>query len=1018
MYNSIHLRIRQLYEQFKTLDEQGELEQARDLGAQLENFVRQFLSRTDPDYTHLLNDLALDYKYMANYEEAERLFKEVIDILRETAKKQPKLEPILELAHAWLNLAGLYEAMRNYRNAIEACEEALGTYRYILRESFSFYHNFIYPYYAVCLFNTALLLIWTGSYEVAKTHLENALEIHRQYLGDTHQELAIKILMNLAYIYEKLGNYQEASLWYEEALKISRKILERSDPDFIKSLVYLVGVYKQLRYFEKAEQLYKEAQEIRSELIDSKQQKTAIALHSLAYLYEEMENPEEALHLHEKALGILRKLLGSERSLNCAGILISLADLHKKMKNYNEATHLLGKALEIRRHFLGTEHILYGEILSRLAILHMVTDRETEALSYMQQVMTINEKIISQIFSTGTEKVRMNYLATIQKDTDLFISIVFHFKHSSEIIRAGLDLILQRKAITLDVLSVQQDMVLKGKYPHLKKKLQELTILRRKIATETLAGPQAQGLVAHHQLLEKWGGQRQMLEAQLAREIPEMTLESSWRKTNCSTVASALPNGTVLIEFVRTEICNFQNLSIQGEEWCKTAHYLVFILISGEPENVQMIDLGEAKNIDEMIATFRISITGGAENLNPEKVLIELIQAAKLSNISSMRFAIFEPLRKCGLSETDPIEQMTVNLKDRKLIPMPMKLIQKVNENTGLALRKAIFDPLLKAINDQKRLFLAPDGDLNRLPFEVLPLDENRRLIDEYYICYLSTSRDVLRFQAISKGQPSAPLVFGDPDFNLSTEELPKPTKKSRLLERQSRDLKRSILHFQRLPGTRVEGDKIAKQLGVQALLEGKALETLLKACCSPIILHLATHGFFLENQQHEPKQKNLVTRDRLSGYVLENPLLRSGLALAGANTWLKNGFLPPEAEDGILTAEDVSGLDLLNTDLVVLSACETGLGEMYNGEGVFGLRRAFVLAGAKRLVMSLWSVPDQQTQELMIGFYDRMLKGQPCADALRDAQLEMKKKYSNPLYWGAFIFQGNPSRLLFERTI
>jgi CHAT domain-containing protein len=144
----------------------------------------------------------------------------------------------------------------------------------------------------------------------------------------------------------------------------------------------------------------------------------------------------------------------------------------------------------------------------------------------------------------------------------------------------------------------------------------------------------------------------------------------------------------------------------------------------------------------------------------------------------------------------------------------------------------------------------------------------------------------------------------------------------------------------------------------------------------------------------------------------MENPLLRSGLLLAGFNTWFTGGALPAEAEDGILTAEDVSGLDLLATELVVLSACETGLGEVRTGEGVFGLRRAFVLAGAKTLVMSLWKVPDAQTRELMEDFYRRILQGQGRVAALRAAQLAMKAKYPDPFYWGAFICQGDPGPL------
>jgi hypothetical protein len=167
----------------------------------------------------------------------------------------------------------------------------------------------------------------------------------------------------------------------------------------------------------------------------------------------------------------------------------------------------------------------------------------------------------------------------------------------------------------------------------------------------------------------------------------------------------------------------------------------------------------------------------------------------------------------------------------------------------------------------------------------------------------------------------------------------------------------------------------------------------------------------------HELKAETLAVRrlvrgaSRLSELELENPLLRSGLALAGANPGL-SVLAPPGAEDGLLTAEDVTGLDLLDTELVVLSACETGLGDVRTGEGVFGLRRAFVLAGAKTLVMSLWKVPDEQTQELMVDFYERLLAGEGRAEALRQAQLALKEKHPHPYYWGAFICQGDPGPL------
>jgi CHAT domain-containing protein len=250
----------------------------------------------------------------------------------------------------------------------------------------------------------------------------------------------------------------------------------------------------------------------------------------------------------------------------------------------------------------------------------------------------------------------------------------------------------------------------------------------------------------------------------------------------------------------------------------------------------------------------------------------------------------------------------------------------------------------------------------------------------------------------------------------------------------------------------------------VPPLLAGAALEGQLKAYRSPCVLHLATHGFFLPDAQLDPNRvgRNLELigagsapgLGRLSGPGMENPMLRSGLALAGANTFLRGAALPAEAEDGLLTAEDAAGLDLLDTELVVLSACETGLGAVHVGEGVLGLRRAFIVAGAKTLVMSLWKVPDLATAFLMDRFYDNLLtRGLDRDLALSEAQRATRdvtvgqlreewlspaaveqfaagdagtrhhleqlarqpddhRPFASPLYWGAFICQGDPSPL------
>jgi CHAT domain-containing protein len=323
-----------------------------------------------------------------------------------------------------------------------------------------------------------------------------------------------------------------------------------------------------------------------------------------------------------------------------------------------------------------------------------------------------------------------------------------------------------------------------------------------------------------------------------------------------------------------------------------------------------------------------------------------------------------------------------------------------------------------------------------------------------WILSYVSVGKDILQFETkYANSIKMSPLIIADPDYNLIAD-YNKPTAQTKdgnedKIAFRSMVKRNGILYFDPLPGTRIEAEKISQILGVDPFLGKFALESLIKKCSSPSILHMATHGLFIKKEKPQtlnledikpgmiikaadPERSLIALNDilttptdfvdasedknnftKLSGHFLDNPLVQSVLALAGANTWLQDGTLPEEAEDGILTAEDVTGIDLLNTELVVLSACETGLGEILIGEGVFGLRRSFVLAGAQTLVMSLWKVPDNQTKELMVDFYNRLLSGKSRVNALREAQLSMKEKYPNPYYWGAFICQGNPNALL-----
>ena len=205
---------------------------------------------------------------------------------------------------------------------------------------------------------------------------------------------------------------------------------------------------------------------------------------------------------------------------------------------------------------------------------------------------------------------------------------------------------------------------------------------------------------------------------------------------------------------------------------------------------------------------------------------------------------------------------------------------------------------------------------------------------------------------------------------------------------------------------------------GADLILGGDATVSRIIELDAPLVLHMATHGFFCKDQSEQPEDaassffrqlKDRVGELYEADLTRESEFLRSGLVFSGVNAWARGENSSSEVGSGILASLDILGMDLLGTDLVVLSACDTGLGTVHQGQGVYGLRRAFALAGARSLVMTLWRVDDQATRDFMIEFYQRVVAGYPKGAALTEAQRCLKEKYPDPSVWGAFIYQGDP---------
>lgn len=210
------------------------------------------------------------------------------------------------------------------------------------------------------------------------------------------------------------------------------------------------------------------------------------------------------------------------------------------------------------------------------------------------------------------------------------------------------------------------------------------------------------------------------------------------------------------------------------------------------------------------------------------------------------------------------------------------------------------------------------------------------------------------------------------------------------------------------LPGTEIEINKLKSIMDKNGkkhidYVKENASEDNFKKAENSDIIHIATHGYFLSDVSELEGQKAFGVDVEAAG---QNPLLRAGLLLSGASNFL-NYNEASKGNNGIVTAFEIKNMDFRQTDLVVMSACETGLGEVMNGEGVYGLQRAFQVAGAQSIIMSLWTVDDKTTQELMVSFYEKYLSGQDIITAFRDARLEIKDKYQDPYYWDAFKLLG-----------
>jgi CHAT domain-containing protein/Tfp pilus assembly protein PilF len=793
-----------------------------------------------------------------------------------------------------------------------------------------------------------------GRYAKAESLYRQSLKIRQARQGKDHPDVAHS-LNALAALYKDFGQYAKAEPMFQRSLKILEDKLGKDDYYVSLVLHNLAFLYQVMGQYAKAEPLYKRGLKIKESKLGKDHPVVADTLHNLAYLYQDMRKYAEAVPLYQRSLRITEARRGKDDPL-VAATLANLGVIHLATGEYARAEPLFQRSLKIWEAKRGKDAPELINALDNLALLDGLTGKYAEAARLFDRARRGARRYLVTVLPglSEPEKVAFFQKSTVQPNLARALSL--GLARQGDALSASW--LLNSKAVDQESLTASLLLARVSDNPAVAKLTGQLRAVRQRLAGVSFSKAQPGQEMQRQRQIEELTIQELELSKKL-RQAGSRAAPPIW--VELAEVRKTLPADAVLIDISRFQVFDFKAGAEKG--W-QAAHYVAWVT---PPKGaVRVVDLGPALKIDEAVKQFR------------------------------------EAMKQAGKQVKDSGEE---------------KAEKALRERLD-ALSRLVLQPLLPCIGTGKKWLISPDGNLWLLPWEALTLKDGKYVIEHYQLSYLTSGRDLLPLPA-TKVKPTAPLVLADPDFDLDPSKA--NAERKRLLaqgedEHAPRGQSRA-LHLgsvPRLPGTAAEAKAIWPSLAAYAgvkprlYLRGRALEGVLKAARHPRVLVLCTHGFFLPDQEIARDDRSRPGKPKVAR-KWENPLLRCGLLLAGCN----NASKATNGDDGVLTGLEVLEADLRGCDLVVLSACDTGIGAVQSGEGVSGLRQAFQLAGAQAVVSTLWQVPDKASARLMSLFFKNLSAGQSKAEALRSAKLKLIEERredfaaAHPFFWAAFTLTG-----------
>ena len=797
---------------------------------------------------------------------------------------------------------------------------------------------------ATTMYNLAIKYSNNGKMADADKILQDALRIRINKFGKDHH-LVGSILQQQASIYNSLGKHQRALIKSQEAYEIV-KHLDKNDPRSIDAQISLIARYNSLKMFKEADAMSKEI------LIRSR--KKAKDFPNDPGIQKQLSNDVASYAMqrmfikeYSEAEALMQEAIAIAKPYVSGEDRHSLAQLSQyAYLKQNQADWKSAGELRKKRYEVAIRRNDRKSLIQPLIERGEVAIREGDGIRAEQEFRTAIENQISLTVRDAPFLPRNLRSSAYYSTINHYLpNMAIRYSWRNDIPRYG-----SKATKALADLGFYERINRHGLLAQIEKIQSQLLLLdssnRSVVNNLNIITGKLANLSISKDERKQLVLDREKLERKLYRLLPSI----EHKPVSLDEIANSLPNDGVLIEFQKYKYLydgqsqkRFNTNRLNGDR------YMAMILKANG--TTHYVDLGEASEIDESVARTYSAIT-------------------------------------------------KLNAAERELARMAQLVIE----------------PLLDSIGGAKTWFISPDGELNRLPFAALK-DKNNSiyLTDKVNLRLLTTGRELMEIKKKNNQSSNKILIIADPLYDDNT--IAKKNFDSSLNQETDISLMRSStldnkLRWAPLPGTEIEGKQIAAITEGELLMQANATANEVKRARSPKILHLATHAFYLPDQKKKSNPLAGDNRDnrggvKISNFSGEDPLLRSGIALAGANNPKKNS-----SDDGYLTALEFARLDLEGTELVVISACQSGLGDIKHGEGVYGLKRAIAVAGAKSSLLSLWLVDDAATAAFMESFYKRLKAGEARGRALAETQEEFRNHpiplWREPFVWAAFQLSGD----------